>query len=401
MRPRMPEVEAPRSQRRPSQLPPVAKPEPQGYDFGSAEANAAAKKLESMGAIVHPPGNTKVGWFWQEAGRCAEHLCQGYGCLVHRRGRQHANLRTRLQSVGVWIRKCSHVCIMVFATRQRTSLSAVCKYCRGRAFPQQASFCRGCSSPKHDVGHSLQVVDWGMLAGYEQQKAAIEDTLLLALQHPDVFDEVARGTRKHFASNRPRAVLFEGPPGCGKTTSARCAQTSDQLTTLHCIFRRCLGDLRACHACLSCAPGCYHLCSLYRSKPPGDSWSVQQRFMFLCNLSRSMRVLLCNAWSQRHGGHVLTVVTKLHSVIASQAAVPLVYVPIEAVASKWYGESERLLSDVFRQSDRLAGCIVFLDELDSLAASRCAPLSMLHSRQDWPWSLILKAVHDEVGLQTA
>ncbi len=73
--------------------------------------------------------------------------------------------------------------------------------------------------------HGMQVVDWGMLAGYEQQKAAIEDTLLLALQHPDVFDEVARGTRKHFASNRPRAVLFEGPPGCGKTTSARCAST--------------------------------------------------------------------------------------------------------------------------------------------------------------------------------
>lgn len=72
--------------------------------------------------------------------------------------------------------------------------------------------------------HGMQVVDWGMLAGYEQQKAAIEDTLLLALQHPDVFDEVARGTRKHFASNRPRAVLFEGPPGCGKTTSARCAR---------------------------------------------------------------------------------------------------------------------------------------------------------------------------------
>ncbi len=72
---------------------------------------------------------------------------------------------------------------------------------------------------------SAQVVDWGLLAGYEQQKAAIEDTLLLALQHPDVFDDVARGTRKHFASNRPRAVLFEGPPGCGKTTSARCAVT--------------------------------------------------------------------------------------------------------------------------------------------------------------------------------
>ena len=65
------------------------------------------------------------------------------------------------------------------------------------------------------------VVEWGMLAGYEQQKGVIEDTLLLALLHPDTFDDVARGTRKHFASNRPRAVLFEGPPGCGKTTSAR------------------------------------------------------------------------------------------------------------------------------------------------------------------------------------
>ena len=57
-------------------------------------------------------------------------------------------------------------------------------------------------------------------------------------------------------------------------------------------------------------------------------------------------------------------------VIASQASVPLVYVPLEAVASKWYGESERLLSDVFKAAETLPGCIIFLDEVDSLATSR-------------------------------
>lgn len=41
----------------------------------------------------------------------------------------------------------------------------------------------------------------------------IEDTVLLALKRPDVYDTIARGTRRKYESNRPRAVLFEGPPG--------------------------------------------------------------------------------------------------------------------------------------------------------------------------------------------
>ena len=46
-------------------------------------------------------------------------------------------------------------------------------------------------------------LDWDYLAGYQHVKRSIEDTILLAL------------------TNRPKCVLFEGPPGCGKTTSAK------------------------------------------------------------------------------------------------------------------------------------------------------------------------------------
>jgi hypothetical protein len=53
--------------------------------------------------------------------------------------------------------------------------------------------------------------------GYEEQKQLIEDALLLPLLHPQTYNEIAKGTRAQFASNRPRAVLFEvrlGLPVC-------------------------------------------------------------------------------------------------------------------------------------------------------------------------------------------
>lgn len=129
------------------------------------------------------------------------------------------------------------------------------------------------------VGSSNDEISWDTIAGYDQQKREIEDSILLALRRPEVYDDIARGTRRKFESNRPRAVLFEGPPGTGKTSCAR--------------------------------------------------------------------------------------------VIASQAGVPLLYVPLEVVLSKYYGESERLLGKVFTLANELPdGAIIFLDEVDSFAIAR-------------------------------
>ncbi len=43
----------------------------------------------------------------------------------------------------------------------------------------------------------------------------------MALNYPEIYDEITEATRVKFEQNRPKAVLFEGPPGTGKTTSAK------------------------------------------------------------------------------------------------------------------------------------------------------------------------------------
>lgn len=125
-------------------------------------------------------------------------------------------------------------------------------------------------------------LDWDYLAGYSNVKRDIEDTVLLALTHGDVYDKITAATRMKNETNRPRCVLFEGPPGCGKTTSAK--------------------------------------------------------------------------------------------IISQQVDIPLVYMPLEAIMSKYYGESESKLAEIFEAAAAMGSVIVFIDEVDSLATSREAGL---------------------------
>jgi hypothetical protein len=121
-------------------------------------------------------------------------------------------------------------------------------------------------------------INWDYIAGYEEVKRNIRESILLPLKNMDLYDSIAKMTRRVFESNRPRAILFEGAPGVGKTTVAR--------------------------------------------------------------------------------------------VIAGEAEIPLVYVPIESIMSKWFGQSSQNLSQIFDLCEELGGSIIFIDEIDSLAGSR-------------------------------
>lgn len=116
------------------------------------------------------------------------------------------------------------------------------------------------------------------IAGYESTKRDVRETIVLPLLHPEIFLAVGEMARSRPGSGLPRAVLFEGPPGTGKTTMAR--------------------------------------------------------------------------------------------VIASESGIPLVYLPVESIMSKWYGESERRLEAIFSTAATLPRSIVFLDEIDAFAGSR-------------------------------
>ena len=121
-------------------------------------------------------------------------------------------------------------------------------------------------------------LDWNTLAGYDKIKRVIEDSVMFPLTHQDLFKQIKEHTWDSGDFNRPRWILFEGPPGWGKTTTAK--------------------------------------------------------------------------------------------IMSQTVNIPLVYLPLEAVMSKYFGESESKLASIFESWEEFKNWMLFIDEVDSLATSR-------------------------------
>jgi SpoVK/Ycf46/Vps4 family AAA+-type ATPase len=88
--------------------------------------------------------------------------------------------------------------------------------------PSGTSFGKGLGQEQHILNKRPNVT-WDMIAGLEDAKKAIEETVIFPVKRPDLFP-----------LGWPRGILFFGPPGCGKTLLAAAIATEID-ATFYCV----------------------------------------------------------------------------------------------------------------------------------------------------------------------
>lgn len=77
-------------------------------------------------------------------------------------------------------------------------------------------------------------------------------------------------------------------------------------------------------------------------------------------------------------------------ILADKVEKPFIHLKLENIVSKWYGDAEKKLGQVFDVCDNMNGAIIFIDEIDTLASSR--DTNQLHEATKHMLSVILQRI---------
>ena len=148
---------------------------------------------------------------------------------------------------------------------------------------------------------------WTDIGGQEDLKHKLRQAIEWPLKHPEAFARLG--------IKPPKGLLMYGPPGCSKTMIAKALARESGLNFI-----------------------------AIKVQDMKQFYSVN--FCFRRIFSRVVKILVAHAFQ----------------------FIPLRQGP--ELFSKWVGESERAVREVFRKARAAAPAIVFFDEIDALAGER-------------------------------
>ncbi|MBA0615367.1 hypothetical protein Godav_015513 [Gossypium davidsonii] len=188
--------------------------------------------------------------------------------------------------------------------------------------PEQAKLRAGLNSA---IIREKPNVKWNDVAGLESAKQALQEAVILPVKFPQFFT----GKRRPW-----RAFLLYGPPGTGKSYLAKAVATEADSTFF------------SFSSVMQLPP------SFYLEKGIGGS----SKDGLLC---MHHWILMADRWQY---SHIVVCSNRFPTFSASVSSSDLV--------SKWMGESEKLVSNLFEMARDSAPSIIFIDEIDSLCGQR-------------------------------
>ena len=87
--------------------------------------------------------------------------------------------------------------------------------------------------------------------------------------------------------------------------------------------------------------------------------------------------------------------------IAHAASFALLTLDVSAVYSSWVGEGEQIVREAFIQARRNSPCILFIDELDAMVASRSSPSSSSHDSTSLESRILSTLLNEMDGVSSA